>query len=585
MTLLSIQNLNLSFGDKQVVRNLCLTMSKGEMVALVGESGSGKSLTALSIMGLQPAGAKLTGQIQFDDLVIPGLTRDLEPSSNQLKIPAQGGDDVLRPLRGKKISMIFQEPMTALNPLHTIGKQIHESCGVLKARAQDLMPSSRDPVQPLDAAHRIRTLLDSVGLSHFKDRLDAYPHQLSGGERQRVMIAMAIANKPDLLIADEPTTAVDVTIQKKILELLKELQKSMGMAILFITHDLTVVRRLCDRVAVMKQGELVEQGKVVDVFAAPKHPYTRQLLASEPKGEAVPLPRHPVEPVSRPASTGSSEAESQKTFGVENKELDSRFRGNDEPLLSCRSLKVHFPIKRGLLRRTVGHVKAVDGVDLEVRKGECIGIVGESGSGKSTLGFALLRLIQSEGNITFLPSASQQPSTNLRRHMQLVFQDPYSSLSPRMTVEQIIGEGLDVHEPHLSSTERSTKIRDILIEVGLDETALHRFPHEFSGGQRQRISIARSVVLRPQLLVLDEPTSALDLTIQSQIIDLLKNLQRKYGLSYVFISHDLRVIRAIAHRIVVMQKGKIVESGDTRRVLETPREDYTKSLIEAAFLK
>ncbi|MDX2113848.1 MAG: dipeptide ABC transporter ATP-binding protein [Alphaproteobacteria bacterium] len=531
MSLLSIQNLSLSFGEKKVVRSVSLEIHRGEMLALVGESGSGKSLTALSIMGLQPGGATRGGQINFDNL----------------EIPAQGGDDVLRPLRGKRISMIFQEPMTALNPLHTIGKQIAEMFDGYPQRAIGESKDLKIPRQTRD--DKISALLDSVGLSHFKDRLDAYPHQLSGGERQRVMIAMAIANKPDLLIADEPTTAVDVTIQKKILELLKELQQSMGMAILFITHDLTVVRRLCDRVAVMKQGELVEQGKVVDVFATPKHPYTQQLLASEPKGEAV-----------------ATQADAPQ-------------------LLSCRSLKVHFPIRRGLLRRTVGHVKAVDGVDLEVRKGECIGIVGESGSGKSTLGFALLRLIQSEGNITFLPSASQQPSTNLRRHMQLVFQDPYSSLSPRMTVEQIIGEGLGVHEKHLTAAEHSQKIRDILMEVGLDETVLSRFPHEFSGGQRQRISIARSVVLRPQLLVLDEPTSALDLTIQSQIIDLLKNLQRKYGLSYVFISHDLRVIRAIAHRIVVMQKGKIVETGDTRRVLETPREDYTKTLIEAAFLK
>ncbi len=521
MSLLSIQNLSLSFGEKKVVRGVSLEIHRGEMVALVGESGSGKSLTALSIMGLQPAGAKLTGQIRFDDL----------------EIPAQGGDDVLRHLRGKRISMIFQEPMTALNPLHTIGKQIHE-----------IITTHQPPTT--NHSGSVLTLLDQVGLSHFKDRLDAYPHQLSGGERQRVMIAMAIANKPDLLIADEPTTAVDVTIQKKILELLKDLQQSMGMAILFITHDLTVVRRLCDRVAVMKQGELVELGNVADVFAAPKHPYTQQLLASEPKGEAV-----------------ATQADAPQ-------------------LLSCRSLKVHFPIKRGLLRRTVGHVKAVDGVDLEVGKGECIGIVGESGSGKSTLGFALLRLIKSEGEITFTPIPNAQSlMPNSRRHMQLVFQDPYSSLSPRMTVEQIIGEGLDVHEKHLTAAERSQKIRDILMEVGLDETALSRFPHEFSGGQRQRISIARSVVLRPQLLVLDEPTSALDLTIQSQIIDLLKNLQLKYGLSYVFISHDLRVIRAIAHRIVVMQKGKIVETGDTRCVLETPREDYTKSLIEAAFLR
>ncbi|MCE2927588.1 MAG: dipeptide ABC transporter ATP-binding protein [Rickettsiales bacterium] len=533
MTLLSLSNLCLSFGEKQVIKNLSLSIERGEMLALVGESGSGKSLTALSIMGLEPAGAKLNGHIRFGDDVI---LSEAQAESKDLRSLVYARDDILRPLRGKRISMIFQEPMTALNPLHTIGKQIEEIITIHQKHSPN-------------HASNVLTLLDQVGLSHFKDRLDAYPHQLSGGERQRVMIAMAIANKPDLLIADEPTTAVDVTIQKKILELLKELQKEMGMAILFITHDLTVVKRLCDRVAVMKQGELLEQGKVADVFTAPKHPYTQLLLSSEPKGKAVAI------------------------------------EANAPQLLSCESLRVHFPIKKGLLRRTVGHVKAVDGIDLTLARGECIGIVGESGSGKTTLGFALLKLIKSEGEIAFSPTTNHQPpTTHFRKHMQLVFQDPYSSLSPRMTVEQIIGEGLDVHEPHLSSTERSTKIRDILIEVGLDETALHRFPHEFSGGQRQRISIARSVVLRPQLLVLDEPTSALDLTIQSQIIDLLKNLQRKYQMSYVFISHDLRVIRAIAHRIIVMKQGKVVETGDTKQILEHPREDYTKTLIDAAFL-
>jgi microcin C transport system ATP-binding protein len=540
MTLLSLSNLCLSFGEKQVIKNLSLSIERGEMLALVGESGSGKSLTALSIMGLEPAGAALSGRVMFDGEEVTGGQQTAEPSAREAASHAsasrRAAETRLRPLRGKRISMIFQEPMTALNPLHTIGKQIEEIITIHQKHSPN-------------HASNVLTLLDQVGLSHFKDRLDAYPHQLSGGERQRVMIAMAIANKPDLLIADEPTTAVDVTIQKKILELLKDLQKEMGMAILFITHDLTVVKRLCDRVAVLKQGELLEQGKVADVFTAPKHPYTQLLLSSEPKGEAVAI------------------------------------EANAPQLLSCESLRVHFPIKKGLLRRTVGHVKAVDGVDLTLARGECIGIVGESGSGKTTLGFALLKLIKSEGTISFLPTTNnQQPTTHFRKHMQLVFQDPYSSLSPRMTVEQIIGEGLDVHEPHLTAAERSGKIRDILIEVGLDETALHRFPHEFSGGQRQRISIARSVVLRPQLLVLDEPTSALDLTIQSQIIDLLKNLQRKHQMSYVFISHDLRVIRAIAHRIIVMKQGKVVETGDTKQILDHPREDYTKTLIDAAFL-
>lgn len=544
MTLLTIQNLSLSFGDKKVVNNLSLTLSKGEMLAVVGESGSGKSLTALSIMGLQPAGATISGKIQFDDNVI---LSEAQAEPKDLKIPRHAWNEALRTLRGKRISMIFQEPMTALNPLHTIGKQIKE------------MWKSDDPIIR-SSDHPIIELLDQVGLSHFKDRLDTYPHQLSGGERQRVMIAMAIANKPDLLIADEPTTAVDVTIQQKILDLLKDLQRTMSMAILFITHDLTVVKRLADRVAVMKSGEIVEQGKVSDIFAHPKHPYTTLLLSSEPKGEAVPLPIN-----------------------------------SDASLLSCANLHVHFPIKKGLLRRTAGYVKAVDGVDLNVRPGETIGIVGESGSGKTTLGFALLRLIKSEGEILFSPTTNHQPPTTisslssaslrpLRKEMQLVFQDPFASLNPRMTIEQIIGEGLNVHFSEVSDYGKMAAIDKVMEEVGLEPAVKHRFPHEFSGGQRQRISIARAVVLKPKLLVLDEPTSALDLTIQSQIIDLLKNLQQKYGMSYLFISHDLRVIRAIAHRIIVMKNGKIVEHGTTKTLFASPEQDYTKMLIKAAFL-
>lgn len=541
--MLNVTNLSLSFGDSQILRGVSFTIKKGEMLAVVGESGSGKSLTALACMGLQPVNAQVSGSIAFNG-------KELLTS---LVIPAKA--DNFQPLRGKKISMIFQEPMTALNPLHTIGMQIEE----------------------MGSNSSIPELLEKVGLEKFKDRLNAYPHELSGGERQRVMIAMAIANNPDLLIADEPTTAVDVTIQIKILKLLKDLQKSMDMAMIFITHDLTLVRRLADRVAVMYQGEIVEQGKVADVFASPKHEYSKHLLGSEPKGSPLPVP------------------------------ADSKI------IMECQNLKVCFPIKKGLLQRVSGYIKAVDDISITLTESSTLGIVGESGSGKTTLGFALLRLIKSEGKIVFSPhfchprvggdlelkipayAGMTEPAVRLdllktkairplRAKMQVVFQDPYSSLNPRMQVRDIIAEGLFVHYPDKTSAEREAEINQILQEVGLPIEIKNRYPHEFSGGQRQRISIARAMVLHPSLVVLDEPTSALDLSVQAQIIDLLKHFQKTRGLSYLFISHDLRVIKAIAQNLIVMKNGKIVEQGATSEIFQNPKHEYTKTLIDAAFL-
>ncbi len=510
--LLSIQNFSLSFGTSHVIRNISFDIAEGEMVAVVGESGSGKSLTALSCLGLQPAGAKVSGEITLDETSIINAA------------PAR-----LRGIRGKVASMIFQEPMTALNPLHTIGKQVAEM--------------NQSPEQ-------VRSLLEEVGLAHLATRLGAYPHELSGGERQRVMIAMAIANSPKLLIADEPTTAVDVTIQKKILELLKRLQKTRNMAIMFITHDLTLVKRLANRVVVMKAGEVLEQGKVSEVFSHPKHPYTQALLASEPKGVMPPLP------AGAPIS------------------------------LSCEQLKVYFPIKTGLLRKITGYIKAIDDVSVSLPESSTLGIVGESGSGKSTLGFALLKLLKSQGKIVWLgrdiSALTSKAMRPLRKEMQLVFQDPYSSLNPRMTIGDIIAEGLRIHQP--SATSYQPLIEQALEEVGLPAEAAHRYPHEFSGGQRQRIAIARAMILKPKFIVLDEPTSALDLTVQSQIIELLRSFQTKYGISYLFISHDLRVVRAISHRIAVLYKGKIVEYGETANILQHPQQEYTKRLIEAAML-
>ena len=547
--ILDVKGLSVSFpGHGYAVKDLSFSVNKGEMLAMVGESGSGKSLTALSCLGLQPANATISGSIRFDGKEMIGAS------------VAQ-----LRQVRGKRISMIFQEPMTALNPLHTIGKQIGEILRIhnrLSSSGLTRGPilSEMDPRLRGDDKERVVELLEQVGLAHFKDRLNAYPHQLSGGERQRVMIAMAITNRPDLLIADEPTTAVDVTIQARILTLLKELQTSMNMAILFITHDLTIVRRLADRVAVMSQGEIIEQGTVAKVFDAPTHPYTQHLLASEPKGSPLPLP------------------------------------AIAKPLIACDNLRVYFPIKKGLLQRTASYIKAVNNVSVTIPEGMALGIVGESGSGKTTLGFALMRLIKSEGRIVYIPSPLMGEEIRLdqlkgkqlrplRKQMQVVFQDPYSSLNPRMNIRSIIEEGLLVHFPDKSEAERTEAIDSILKDVGLTPDMKERYPHEFSGGQRQRISIARAMVLRPRFVVLDEPTSALDLSVQAQIIELLKDLQHKYGLSYMFISHDLRVVKAIAHQIIVMHKGIIVEQGNSAQIFDAPQHEYTKTLIAAAFMK
>lgn len=521
--LLHVKQLTMRFGASAVVKDVSFEIRKGEMLAVVGESGSGKSLTALACLGLQPPSAAVSGAILFEGQEMVGAAEPL-----------------LRSIRGRRISMIFQEPMTALNPLHTIEKQIGE-----------ILEVHQRPTQAQKRA-RVVELLEQVGLGHFKDRLDAFPHQLSGGERQRVMIAMAIANAPDLLIADEPTTAVDVTVQAKILALLKELQVKLGMAILFITHDLTLVRRLCDRVVVMRAGELVEQGLVPDVFAAPKHAYTQLLLGSAPKGSPL------------PALSGKA-------------------------VMECEDLKVYFPIKKGVFRRVAGHVKAVDGLTVSVPEGSCVGIVGESGSGKTTLGFALLRLVASEGRIVFMGREIQhlegKALRDLRQGMQMVFQDPFSSLNPRMTVRQIVAEGLDVHAGNLSEDARARAVAEILQDVGLSPEMGERYPHEFSGGQRQRISIARAMVLKPKFVVLDEPTSALDLTVQAQIIDLLKKLQQKHGVSYIFISHDLRVVRAIAQQLIVMHRGKAVEQGDAASIFASPQQEYTRQLLKAAFMK
>ncbi len=518
--LLQIKQLTVAFSGRPVVENVSLSLQAGEMLAIVGESGSGKSMTALSVLGLLPETATAQGSIDFEGQELLGA-----PESK------------LRAVRGKRIGMVFQEPLSALNPLHSIGKQIGEA---LKIHHGHASPA------------RIAELLEQVGLEYMRNRLDAYPHQLSGGERQRVLIAIAIANDPAVLIADEPTTAVDVTIQKKLLELLKRLQTEHRMSILLITHDLPLVRRMADRVAVMQAGHMVEQGSVTDVFATPKHPYTQHLLGSAPKGTAAPL--------SASAPT----------------------------VMSCESVRVTFPIRGGLLRRKIGEVVAVDGISLDIRAGETLGIVGESGSGKSTLGFALLKLMPSEGRIVFLGRDMQTmrgPAlVTLRKHMQPVFQDPFGSLNPRMTVAQIVEEGLKVHEPQLTPRERLQRVREALAEVGLSPDMADRYPHAFSGGQRQRIGIARAVVLKPKFIVLDEPTSALDLSVQAQIVALLRSLQASAAIAYLFISHDFRVVQAVSHRIAVMRHGKIVEAGETAQLLSHPQQDYTKALIDAAML-
>jgi microcin C transport system ATP-binding protein len=522
--LLSIRDLTIAFGANHATRNVSFDIGPGETVALVGESGSGKSVTALSVLKLLPPNANLSGQILFKG-------QDLVTAP-----PAE-----LRAVRGNDISMIFQEPMSSLNPVHTIERQIGEVLAIHRG------------LRATAARKRILELLDAVGIPDPASRLGAYPHQLSGGQRQRVMIAMALANEPDLLIADEPTTALDVTVQAQILTLLKDLQQRLGMAMLFITHDLGIVRRIADRVCIMTKGEIVETGPVDTIFASPQHAYTKHLLAAEPAG--TPPPSDPASP----------------------------------SIVDVSDLKVWFPVRRGLLRRTVGHIKAVDGVDLSIRRGETLGVVGESGSGKSTLGYALLRLLPSEGRIIVLGNEVQSRSWKamrpLRKDMQIVFQDPFGSLSPRLSVDAIIGEGLAVHAPHIGPAERDARVVRALQEVGLAPETRFRYPHEFSGGQRQRIAIARAMVLEPSFVVLDEPTSALDVSIQAQVIDLLRNIQQQRGLTYLFISHDLKVVRALANQLIVMRDGRVVERGPAADIFAAPQSDYTKALLAAAFEK
>jgi microcin C transport system ATP-binding protein len=525
--LLSVRDLSVAFqqdGKEQLaVDRISFDLEKGETMALVGESGSGKSVSALSILKLlpYPAASHPSGQILFDG-------EDLLNAS----------DKKLRAVRGNRISMIFQEPMSSLNPLHTVEKQIGEVLSIHHGMGEK------------QARERVLELLNDVGIREPEKRLKSYPHQLSGGQRQRVMIAMALANEPELLIADEPTTALDVTVQAQILELLRTLQKTHGMALLFITHDLGIVEKLADKVCVMTKGEIVERGATKELFANPTHPYTRHLLNSEPNGEARPV-------------------------------------ADDAPvLLETDNLKVWFPIKRGFMRKIVGHIKAVDGISLSIRTGETLGIVGESGSGKTTLGLALLRMISSEGPIVFqghhLDGLNSKAMRDKRGDMQIVFQDPFGSLSPRMSIAQIVDEGLAIHAPALSEEERDAKVVAVLREVGIDPDTRHRYPHEFSGGQRQRISIARAMVLEPKFVMLDEPTSALDMSVQAQVVDLLRDLQAKHGLTYLFISHDLKVVRALSNRVIVMRNGKVVEEGSVERIFKAPETDYTKALMAAA---
>ncbi|MEO0498809.1 MAG: ABC transporter ATP-binding protein, partial [Pseudomonadota bacterium] len=524
--LLRVEDLSVAFTQdgtqSTAVDHVSFSISAGETLALVGESGSGKSVSANSILKLlpYPAASHPSGRVMYggEDLMA-------------------ADDAKLRQVRGDGISMIFQEPMTSLNPLHTIETQVGETLKIHRGLS--------------DKAAREETLklLTEVGIRDAESRLDAYPHQLSGGQRQRVMIAMALANEPDLLIADEPTTALDVTIQAQILELLKRLQAERGMAMLFITHDLGIVRRMADRVCVMTGGKIVEEGATERIFTAPKHEYTRHLLSAEPRGRAL-----PVSPTA-------------------------------ETVLTGQDVKVWFPIRKGFLRRIDSHVKAVDGVSLDVRRGETLGVVGESGSGKTTLALALTRMISSEGRIVFLGDTISDKTFKqmraLRPDLQIVFQDPYGSLSPRLSIAEIIAEGLKLHEK-LTSADVDARVVQALEEVGLDPAARHRYPHEFSGGQRQRIEIARAMILEPDFVMLDEPTSALDMSVQAQVVDLLRDLQAKHNLAYLFISHDLKVVRALANRVMVMQHGKIVEQGETDQIFDAPRTDYTRELMAAA---
>jgi len=508
---------------QRVVEGVSFDIRKGETLALVGESGSGKSVTAHSILRLlpYPIASHPAGSINY-------AGQDL----------LQMSEAKLRGIRGNRIAMVFQEPMTSLNPLHSIEKQINEVLRLHKGLSGKA------------ATARTLELLDLVGIPEPHKRLKAYPHELSGGQRQRVMIAMALANEPQLLIADEPTTALDVTVQLKILELLKDLQARLGMALLLISHDLNLVRRIAHRVCVMQRGKIVEQASCAELFRAPQHPYTQELLGAEPRGEPAANP---------PGAT----------------------------MLSVENLRVWFPIKKGLLRRTVDHVKAVDGINFSLPQGQTLGIVGESGSGKSTLGLAILRLIGSQGAINFrgeaLQGLSQHAIRPYRRQMQVVFQDPYGSLSPRMSVSQIVGEGLQIHGMG-TEAEQEQAIIDALLEVGLDPATRHRYPHEFSGGQRQRIAIARALVLKPQLILLDEPTSALDRTVQRQVVELLRSLQSKYNLTYLFISHDLAVVRALSHQLMVVKQGQVIEQGPAEQIFAAPQQTYTRQLLEAAFM-
>jgi len=516
--ILMIKGLRVSFGEAEAVKGIDITIDAGETVAIVGESGSGKSVTALATVSLLPDNAVVSGSVIFDGEQLIGAPHK-----------------ALRKIRGNEISFIFQEPMTSLNPLHTIEKQMREAI------------SLHHPMGKTAEKARILELLHKVGIKDAESRLPSFPHQLSGGQRQRVMIAMALANRPKLLIADEPTTALDVTIQAQILQLLADLQRDEGLAILFITHDLGIVRHIAKRTYVMQEGKVVEQGSTAEILDAPAHPYTRKLMDAVPSGTPAPVP------------DGAPE------------------------LLRTKALKIWFPIQRGLLRRTVGHIKAVNRVDLSLRKGETLGIVGESGSGKTTVALAILRLIASNGEITLdgtrIDGMSGNAMRPLRKDIQIVFQDPFGSLSPRMSVAEIVSEGLGVHGFEGNKTDL---VDAALHQVGLEPDMKARYPHEFSGGQRQRIAIARALILKPKLLVLDEPTSALDMTVQLQIIDLLRGLQARLGLSYLFISHDLRVVQALSHKVLVMKEGDIVESGAAESIFNAPQTDYTRALLAAA---
>jgi microcin C transport system ATP-binding protein len=522
--LLSVEDLTVRFGvmPRPAVNAVSFEIRAGETLALVGESGSGKSMTSLSIMGLLPPSARVSGRIRFRDDDLAAL-----PEADMEK------------LRGNRIAMVFQEPMTSLNPLHTVERQIGEIITIHRATTR----------AELDA--RVLELLRMVGIPKPETRIKAYPHELSGGQRQRVMIAMALANEPDLIIADEPTTALDVTIQAQILGLLRDLSQRTGTALLFVTHDLNVVRAMANRVCVMKDGVIVETGETANVFDNPRHDYTRHLINSEPKGHALPV-------------------------------------AADAPMvLEAKDVKVWFPIRAGLLRRTVDHIKAVDGIDISIRQGQSVGVVGESGSGKTTLGMAILQLQRCEGTVLLngrdISGLSGREAKALRRDMQVVFQDPFGSLSPRHSVGRIVGEGLTIHGIASDRRERDRMVAAALEEVGLDGSVRQRYPHEFSGGQRQRIAIARALVLKPKFIVLDEPTSALDLSVQSQIIALLRDLQARFSLSYMFVSHDLKVVRALADEILVMKEGRVVEAGKVDQVFDAPRQTYTRDLIRASF--